>query len=133
MDVKIKNIIIGNNLPFVFIAGPDSLESEKHALFMAGSIKKICGGLNIPYIFKASYDKANRTSVGSFRGLGIEKGMAIFKKIQELGIPVTTDVHSPQEALEAAKVVDLIQIPALLSRQTDLIVAAAKTGKPINV
>lgn len=131
---KIKNIVLGNDLPFVLIGGPDSLESEKHALFMAYSIKKICEGLKIPYIFKASYDKTNRTSIGSFRGVGIKKGMEIFKRIKnELNIPVTTDVHSVEEAKIAGKVVDLIQIPALLSRQTDLIVAAAKTGKPINV
>lgn len=132
--VKIKNVVLGNDLPLVLIGGPDSLESEKHALFMASSIKKICDGLKIQYIFKASYDKANRTSSGSFRGLGLKKGMEIFKKIQkELKIPVTTDVHSPEETRAVAKVVDLIQIPALLSRQTDLIAAAAKTGKPVNV
>ena len=116
------------------IAGPDSIETEDHALFMAGEIKRITTELGIPYIFKASYDKANRTSGGAFRGVGLEKGMDVLKKIQStLNLPVTTDVHSPEEASQVGKVVDLIQIPALLSRQTDLLVAAGATGKPVNV
>lgn len=132
--VRIKNITAGNDLPFVFIAGPDSLESLDHALFMAKSIKKICDRLKIPYIFKAAYDKANRTSVGSFRGVGLKKGLEILKTIQkQLTIPVTTDVHSVPEAQQAGKVVDLVQVPALLSRQTDLLVAAGGTGKAVNV
>ena len=132
--VKIGKISIGNKLPFLLIAGPDSLESMSHAMYMAKSIKKICDELKIPYIFKASYDKANRTSIKSFRGVGLDKGMAILKKIkEEVGVPVTTDVHTDQEAKIAAKTVDLIQIPALLSRQTDLITTAAKTKKPINI
>jgi 2-dehydro-3-deoxyphosphooctonate aldolase (KDO 8-P synthase) len=134
MDVEIKSVTVSNTKPFILIAGPDSLESLEHALHMASSIKKIADELGIQYIFKASYDKANRTSVESFRGVGLEAGLKIFSEIQkQLNIPVTTDVHSPQEAEEAGKVVDLIQIPALLSRQTDLLVAAGKTKKPVNI
>lgn len=132
--ISVKNLKISNDLPFVLIAGPDSIESEDHALFMAGEIKRTTTEVDVPYIFKASYDKANRTSVKSFRGVGLKKGMDILQKIQrELDLPVTTDVHSPQEASQVGKVVDLIQIPALLSRQTDLLVAAGATGKPVNV
>lgn len=134
MIVKIKSIPVANTSPFILIAGPDSLESVEHALHMASSIKKIADELEVPYIFKASYDKANRTSVKSFRGVGIKKGLQIFTEIQkQLHIPVTTDAHSTEEVLEVGKVVDLIQIPALLSRQTDLLVAAGQTKKPINV
>lgn len=134
LEINIKNIKISNSLPFVLIAGPDSIESEEHVLFMAREIKKITSEVGIPYIFKASYDKANRTSIKSFRGVGLKKGMAILQKIQsKLDLPVTTDVHSPEEAAQVGKVVDLIQIPALLSRQTDLLVAAGTTKKPVNV
>lgn len=130
----IKNLSVGNNKPLILIAGPDSIESEKHAFYMAKSISKICKKLDIPYIFKASFDKANRTSVDSFRGVGIHEGIRIFKKIQkELDIPMTTDIHTEEQASIVAPVIDLIQIPALLSRQTDLLIAAAKTGKPVNV
>lgn len=132
--IELKNLKISNELPFILIAGPDSIESEEHALFMASEIKKITDEIGIPYIFKASYDKANRTSIKSFRGVGLEKGIAIFQKIQkELDLYVTTDVHSPQEATQLGTIVDLLQIPALLSRQTDLLIAAGKTGKPVNV
>ncbi len=132
--VEIGKLKISNSHPFVFIGGPDSLESMPHALFMAREIQAICKKLGIPYVFKASYDKANRTSIKSFRGVGLEKGLKILGRIKKgLKVPVTTDVHSPKEARLAGLVVDLIQIPALLSRQTDLIVAAAKTGKPINI
>lgn len=133
-EVKIAGVTAGYRLPFILIAGPDSIESEGHALFMAKNIKAICERLGIPYIFKASYDKANRTAVDSWRGLGLEAALPIFEKIKtELGLPVTTDVHSPGEAAQAGKVVDLIQIPALLSRQTDIILAAARTGRAVNV
>lgn len=132
--VNVKNVKISNDLPFVLIGGPDSIESEEHALFMAGEIKRITTEVGVPYIFKASYDKANRTSVKSFRGVGLKKGIDILQKIQsKLGLSVTTDVHSPQEASQVGKIVDLIQIPALLSRQTDLLIAAGITGKPVNV
>lgn len=134
LAINVKNFKISNKLPFVLIAGPDSIESENHALFMANEIKKIARKVSIPYVFKASYDKANRTSVKSFRGVGLKKSIDIFQKIQKkLDIPVTTDVHSPQETMQIGKVVDLLQTPAFLSRQTDLLVAAGATGKPVNV
>lgn len=134
MEVSVKSITISNSSPFVLIAGPDSLQSLEHALHMASSIKAAADKLGIPFIFKASYDKANRTSIDSFRGVGIKEGLEILGQVQkQLNIPVTTDVHTPEEALEVGKVVDLIQIPALLSRQTDLLVAAGKTNKAINI
>lgn len=127
-------VIVGNDLPFVLIGGPDSIESEWHALFMAKSIKAICDELDVPYIFKASYDKANRTSIKSFRGVGLKRGLKILAKIKkEIGVAVTTDVHSVEEVKEAGQVVDLIQVPALLSRQTNLIVAAASTDQAVNI
>lgn len=133
-SVIIGNIQISNKNRFILIAGPDSLESEEHAIFMAKNIREIAKELDIPYIFKASYDKANRTSVKSFRGVGLKKGLKIFSKIKKkLKIPVTTDVHSVEEVYQAGKVIDLIQIPALLSRQTDMLVAAGKTGKAVNI
>jgi 2-dehydro-3-deoxyphosphooctonate aldolase (KDO 8-P synthase) len=132
--VIVKDIQVGNNLPFVLIAGPDSLESYDRTFPIVRSIRDICKEVGVPYILKASYDKANRTSVHSFRGVGIKKGMALLKRFRkELSVPVTTDVHTPEEAKIVGEIVDLIQIPALLSRQTDLIVAAAKTGKPVNI
>lgn len=132
--VKIGEIAVGNDLPLVFIGGPDSIESERHAILMAKSIKEICDKLGVPYIFKASCDKANRTSVKSFRGVGLKKGLEILAKVKKkIGVPVTTDVHSVEEARAAGRVVDLIQIPALLSRQTDLILAAASTGRAVNI
>lgn len=132
--IQVKSLTISNESPFVLIAGPDSLESLEHALQLATSIKAIADEVGVPYIFKASFDKANRTSVESFRGVGIEKGLKIMHQIQEqLGIPVTTDVHTAEQATQAGVVIDLIQIPALLSRQTDLLVAAGKTGKTVNV
>ena len=132
--VRVGKISIGNNLPFVLIAGPCVIESEKLAFGIAETIKAITSRLKIPFIFKASYDKANRTSVTSFRGLGIHQGLSILKKIkEELNVPVVSDVHSIEELDEAAEVLDVIQIPAFLCRQTDLLIAAAKTGKVINV
>lgn len=132
--VTINGMNIANHLPFVLIAGPDSLETTAHALFMAKSINKIATDVGVPYIFKASYDKANRTSIKSFRGVGLKKGLQIFSKIKkELKIPVTTDVHSTTEAKEAGIVVDLIQVPALLSRQTDILTAAGSTKKAVNI
>lgn len=129
-----KPFPISNSLPFVFIGGPDSIESLEHAMMMAASIKKICDDLDIRYIFKASYDKANRTSYGSFRGVGLKRGLEIFKKIKkELKIPVTTDIHSVEEAKAVGKIVDILQVPALLSRQTDLLVAAGQYGVTVNV
>lgn len=134
IDVIVNDLKIGNKLPFVLIAGPDSIESEEHAVMMASSISSICHELEIPYIFKASFDKANRTSIKSFRGVGLKDGMRILKKIKDdLGILVTTDIHTEAQAIEIGKIVDLVQIPALLSRQTDLLIAAGKTNRAVNV
>ena len=120
--------------PFFLMAGPCVMESEEHCLHMATEIKKICDKLGIFYIFKSSFDKANRTSIKSFRGPGLEKGMAIMQKVKDtLGIPVVTDIHLPEQCEKVGKVCDVLQIPAFLCRQTDLLVAAAKTGRVINI
>ncbi|MDR1244638.1 MAG: 3-deoxy-8-phosphooctulonate synthase [Endomicrobium sp.] len=129
-----KNVTLANNKPFTVIAGPCVIESEKHALTLAASLKKITSELKISFIFKASYDKANRSSFSSFRGPGVEEGLKILGRIREqLKVPVITDVHNESQAHIAAEVVDFLQIPAFLSRQTDLIKACALTGKPINI
>lgn len=131
IDQKIK---IGAGDSLFLIAGPCVIESQDHALFMAKEIKKICEDLRIPFIFKASYDKANRSSIQSYRGPGLEKGLEILKRIKkELSVPVLSDVHQISDIEKAAQVLDVIQIPAFLSRQTDLIVEAAKTKKPVNI
>lgn len=119
---------------FQLIAGPCVIESEELVLSIAGQMKEITEKLGIPYTFKASFDKANRTSINSFRGPGIEKGLEILQKVKDIyGLPICTDIHEPWQAAEAAKVADILQIPAFLCRQTDLLVAAAKTGKCINI
>ena len=130
---KIGNLTLDPTSPF-FILGPCALESEDFAWQMARSLKEIADRTGIQFIFKASYDKANRTSVGSFRGPGVAEGCRILGEIgKELGVPVTTDIHTPEEAEIAAETVDFLQIPAFLCRQTDLLEAAAKTGRPINI
>jgi len=132
--IKIGNVKIANNLPFTLAAGPCQIETLDHALFMASSIKKITDKLNIPFIYKSSYDKANRTSVNSPRGAGIEKGLKILQKVKsEIGCPILTDVHNEAHCSLAAEVADILQIPAFLCRQTDLLMAAAKTGKIVKV
>jgi 2-dehydro-3-deoxyphosphooctonate aldolase (KDO 8-P synthase) len=121
------------NRPFL-IAGPCVIESEQLVMETAGRLAEITKALGVSYVFKSSFDKANRTSIRSFRGPGIEKGLAVLKKVKDqLGIPVLTDVHTEEQATEAGKVVDVLQIPAFLCRQTDLLIAAAKTGKVVNV
>jgi 2-dehydro-3-deoxyphosphooctonate aldolase (KDO 8-P synthase) len=130
---KIDPVAVGSGQLFL-IAGPCVIESEGHVRKMADAIQRITSDLGIPYIFKASYDKANRTSVKSFRGPGIEEGVAILRRLREAtGLPVLTDVHEPAHCEIAAEGVDVLQIPAFLCRQTDLLVAAAKTGRAINV
>lgn len=125
---------LANNLPFVLIAGPCVIESRDLCLRIAAFMANQCALLGIPYIFKASYDKANRTSVGGQRGVGMTEGLSILREVQrDVGCPVTTDVHSPDEVTYAATVVDIIQIPAALSKQTDLLVAAGKTKLPVNI
>jgi 2-dehydro-3-deoxyphosphooctonate aldolase (KDO 8-P synthase) len=134
MTVKIGHIAMGGGRPFVLIAGPCVIETESMALAVAEQIKRIADGLSVPFIYKSSYDKANRTSIDAARGPGIEKGLAILGKVKrEIGVPVLSDVHTIDEATRAAEVLDVIQIPAFLCRQTDLLVAAAETGRPVNV
>jgi len=129
-----KNISLSNGSPLAVIAGPCVIESERSALLLAEKLKKLTSSLKVPFVFKASYDKANRSSVRSYRGPGIDEGLRILAKIKkELNLPVLTDVHSEEQAAKAAEVADIIQIPAFLSRQTDLIKACAKTGKPVNI
>jgi 2-dehydro-3-deoxyphosphooctonate aldolase (KDO 8-P synthase) len=130
---QIDNVRIGSGDLFL-IAGPCVIESEEHAIRMAEIIKGVTRSLNFPFIFKASYDKANRTSIRSFRGPGIKEGLRILKKIKnEINVPVLTDVHQAADVPQVAEVVDILQIPAFLCRQTDLVVAAALSGKPVNI
>ncbi len=132
--VSIGNFKVGNDLPLAIIAGPCQMESEGHALEMAGKLVEITSKLGMGLVYKTSFDKANRSSINTPRGLGIEKGLAVFEKIQkEFDIPVLTDVHEASQCAEVGSVVDVIQIPAFLCRQTDLLVAAAKTGRVVNV
>ena len=132
--VKCANFEIANNHPFTLIAGPCQLESEQHALDVSQELKKITSELKINLIYKTSFDKANRTSLKGKRGMGLEKSLPIFDKIRkEVGLPVLTDVHTAEQCSIAADHVDVLQIPAFLCRQTDLLIAAAKTGKIINV
>ena len=127
-------VAIGGGAPLALIAGPCVIESEAHASMIAESLAKIASSCGIPLIFKASYDKANRTSLKSFRGPGIEQGLKVLSNIKRrLGLPILTDIHEANQAAPVAEVADVLQIPAFLSRQTDLIVAAAKTGRIINL
>ena len=133
-DVDMGSFKVGAAHRHFLIAGPCVIESEQLVLETAHRIAEIARALNIPYIFKSSYDKANRTSISSFRGLGIKEGLAILRKVKaQVGVPVLTDVHSVEEAAQAGEAVDVLQIPAFLCRQTDLLVAAAKTGRVVNV
>lgn len=132
--IKVGNVTFGNDLPFVLIGGPCQMESIEHSVELAGKLVEITQKLNIPYVFKASFDKANRTSISAARGIGIPKAMEAFAEIKKrYGCPVITDVHEVSQCAEVALVVDMLQIPAFLSRQTDLVVAAAKTGLPVNI
>jgi 2-dehydro-3-deoxyphosphooctonate aldolase (KDO 8-P synthase) len=132
--VRIGSLTVGEGHPLVFIAGPCVIESAQHALDIALAVRDIARRTGVPLIFKASYDKANRTSRTSFRGPGLDVGLKVMSDIREqTGLPVLTDVHEPGHAAPAADVVDVLQIPAFLSRQTDLLVAAARTGKAVNV
>jgi 2-dehydro-3-deoxyphosphooctonate aldolase (KDO 8-P synthase) len=132
--VKCSNFEIANDKPFTLIAGPCQLENEEHALKISSELKKITSDLGINLIYKTSFDKANRTSLKGKRGMGLEKSLPIFDKIRkEVGLPVLTDVHTAEQCSIIAKHVDVLQIPAFLCRQTDLLISAAKTGKIINV
>ena len=128
--VKCANFEIANDQPFTLIAGPCQLESEQHALDVSRELKKITSDLKINLIYKTSFDKANRTSLNGKRGMGLEKSLSIFDKIRkEVGVPVLTDVHTAEQCSKVANHVDVIQIPAFLCRQTDLLIAAAKNWK----
>ena len=132
--VKIGRNNLGNHLPLTLISGPCVIESRQHAIDVAGKINDICSLLGINFIYKSSFDKANRSSIKSSRGIGIDKSLRIFSEIKEkYKCSVTTDVHEPNQCNKVSKVVDLLQIPAFLCRQTDLLVAAAKAKKPVNV
>lgn len=129
-----ENIIFGGNNPFVLIAGPCVIESESLIMETAEQLKEITTKLNIPFVFKSSFDKANRSSIHSFRGPGLDEGLEILAKVKEkFNVPVTSDIHESYQVEKAAQVLDILQIPAFLCRQTDLLVAAANTGKIVNV
>jgi 2-dehydro-3-deoxyphosphooctonate aldolase (KDO 8-P synthase) len=132
--VRVGSIAIGGGAPLVLIGGPCAIEDEKHALMTAERLAKIASDRRVSFIYKSSYDKANRFSINSYRGPGLRDGLRILKKVRDtLGLPVLSDVHQVDEVAPAAEVLDVLQIPAFLCRQTDLVLAAAKTGKPVNV
>jgi 2-dehydro-3-deoxyphosphooctonate aldolase (KDO 8-P synthase) len=132
--VEARNVVFANDAPLSLIAGPCQLESRQHAFDMAGALKEIASKLGIGLVYKTSYDKANRTSLGGKRGAGLEAALPVFADIRkEFGLPVLTDVHTEEQCGIVADVVDILQIPAFLSRQTDLLAAAARTGKVVNV
>ena len=133
-QIKLRDITFANDEPFALLGGVNVLEDLDFALRCAGHYKKVCERLDIPLVFKASYDKANRSSIHSFRGPGLEEGLRILQAVKDThDIPVVTDVHSPEEAAAAAKVADIIQLPAFLARQTDLVRAMAETGAVVNI
>jgi 2-dehydro-3-deoxyphosphooctonate aldolase (KDO 8-P synthase) len=133
-EIQIKNITLGGNRPFVLIAGPCVIESERATLDAAARLKQITADLGIPFIFKSSYDKANRSSVKSYRGPGLKQGLQILRRVaSELDLPVLSDVHRFEEIAPAAEVLDVMQIPAFLCRQTDFVMDVAKTGKVVNI
>lgn len=132
--VPVGPFTIANNQPFTLIAGPCALESRDHAFEMASALRELCQSVGINLIYKTSFDKANRTSVTSARGIGMHKGLPILAELRErVGVPVITDVHLPEQCAPVAEAVDVLQIPAFLCRQTDLLEAAAKTGRPLNI
>jgi len=132
--ITVGSVLLRGGSTFFLIAGPCVIESDEHVLTMARAIKEIAGRVGVPLIFKASFDKANRTSIHSYRGPGLEKGLEALKRVkEETGLPILTDIHEPWQAAPAAKVCDVLQIPAFLSRQTDLLVAAGRTGAVVNI
>ena len=134
IPLTLGDIVIGAGQPFVLIAGPCVIENEAHATGLAGQLTEIARRARVPFIFKASFDKANRTSGASFRGPGLDEGLRVLAAIKSrFGVPVLTDIHEPQQARAAAEVADILQIPAFLCRQTDLLVAAARTGRIVNI
>jgi 2-dehydro-3-deoxyphosphooctonate aldolase (KDO 8-P synthase) len=132
--ITVGNITLGNDLPMVFIMGPNALESRAHALEMSAALKEIAETLGIRLIYKTSFDKANRTSITGARGLGLAASLPIFAEVRETtGLPVLTDIHAPEQCAPVAEVVDILQIPAFMFRQTDLLLAAGATGRVINI
>ena len=133
-DVTIGNVVAGNDRPLTIIAGPCQLESADHAQMIAGRLAEACRAAGAQYVFKASYDKANRTSLNGVRGLGIEAGLKVLEGVKKaIGVPVLTDIHDAEQARQAGAVVDVIQVPAFLCRQTDLLLAAGETGAVVNI
>jgi len=132
-DVKIGGLTVSNDRPLLVIAGPCQLESLDHAQMIAGHMAEVCAAAGAQYVFKASYDKANRTSLKGKRGLGMDGGLKVLQAVRAMGMPVLTDIHDIEQARIAAEVVDVIQIPAFLCRQTDLLIAAGETGAVINI
>lgn len=132
--VQVAGLTVGDGSPLLLIAGPCVIESESHAIETALAVRDIARRAGVPYVFKASYDKANRTSVRSYRGPGLSEGVRVLGRVREAaGVPILTDIHEPSHAAAAAEVADVLQIPAFLSRQTDLLVAAARTGRVVNI
>ena len=132
--VELGSVRAGGGHPLVLVAGPCVIESEEHAVFLARAIRDTAAARRVPFVFKASYDKANRTSARSFRGPGLEDGLQILARVKaEVQVPILTDIHEPWQAAPAASVADVLQIPAFLCRQTDLLVAAARTGRAVNI
>lgn len=133
-EIKVDHLIIGGNQPFVLIAGPCVIESEKITLLIVEKLKEVTSRMNIGFIFKSSYNKANRSSIDSFRGLGLKEGLKILKKVKKMfAVPLLTDVHQVSEVDPVSEVVDVLQIPAFLCRQTDLLLAAGDSGKVVNI
>lgn len=132
--VEVGNVRIANHLPLTLIAGPCQMESRDHAFDMAGSLKELCASLDIGLVYKSSFDKANRTSLKGRRGLGLDKALPVFAELRaELGLPMLTDIHTAEQCAPVAEVCDVLQIPAFLCRQTDLLIAAAATGRVVNI
>jgi 2-dehydro-3-deoxyphosphooctonate aldolase (KDO 8-P synthase) len=132
--LEFAGLTVGAGSPLLLIAGPCVIESEAHAVGLARAVAAIAARAGVPYVFKASYDKANRTSGGSYRGPGLEEGLRVLRRVRdEVGVPILTDIHEPAQAEAAADVADVLQIPAFLCRQTDLLVAAARTGRVVNI
>jgi 2-dehydro-3-deoxyphosphooctonate aldolase (KDO 8-P synthase) len=132
--VRIGNVTLGNDLPLVFIVGPNTLESRAHALETSAALAEMARKLGVGLIYKTSFDKANRSSLAGARGIGLEKGLPILAEVRATsGLPVLTDIHAPEQCAPAAEAVDVLQVPAFLSRQTDLLLAAGRAGKPVNI
>lgn len=132
--IQVGGLTLGGGAPLLLVAGPCVIESESHAVETALAVRDICRRAGVPFVFKASYDKANRTSADSFRGPGLVEGMRVLARVREAaGVPVLTDIHEPSHAAPAAEIADVLQIPAFLSRQTDLLIAAARTGRVVNI